>query len=77
MLRDQPPLHIPPVLPTHIVQRVTNLPQRVGLHGFHQRFEHVAAVAGGVLQIAQAVAVVDLLDERVGGIHLARAIDFA
>ena len=45
-------LHIPPVLPTHIVQRVTDLPQRVGLHRFHQRFEHVAAFTGGVLEVA-------------------------
>src|SRR6185312_1179232 len=30
-------LHIPPILPTHIVQRMADLPQRVGLHRFHQR----------------------------------------
>ena len=35
---------------------MADLPQRVGLHRFHQRFEHVAAFAGGVLEVAEAVA---------------------
>ena len=70
-------LHIPPILPTHIVQRMADLPQRVGLDGLHQRFEHVAAIASGVLKIAQAVAVVDLLDGRVGGIDFVGVAGFA
>jgi len=28
-------LHVPPILPTHIVQRMADLPQAVGLYGFH------------------------------------------
>jgi len=56
---------------------MADLPQRVGLHRFHQRFEHVAALAGGVLQVAQTVAVVDLLDGRVGGIDFVRVAGFA
>jgi hypothetical protein len=56
---------------------MADLPQRVDLHGFHQRFEHVAAFAGGVLQVTQAVAVVDLLDGCVGGIDFVRPVGFA
>ena len=57
--------HIPPILPTHIVQRMADLAQRVGLHSFHHRFEHVAAFAGGVLKVAQAVAVVGITPRSV------------
>lgn len=52
-------LHIPPVLPTHVIQRMADLPKAMRLHRLHQRGEHVLAVASGVLQVAQAVAVVD------------------
>ena len=65
-------LHIPPIFPTHIVQRVADLPQRVGFYRFHQRLKHIAAFAGGVLEVTQAVAVVDLFDGCVRRIHLVR-----
>jgi len=49
-------LHVPPILAAHIVQRMADLAQRVGLHRFHQRGEDVLAVAGGVLEVGEAVA---------------------
>jgi len=51
---------------------MANLPQRVGLDRLHQRFEHVAAFTSGVLQVALAVAVVDLFDGCVGGLDFIR-----
>ena len=40
-------LHIPPVLPTHLIQRMADLAQRVVLHRLHQLVEQVAALSGG------------------------------
>jgi hypothetical protein len=51
---------------------MTDLPQRVGLDRFHQRFEHVAAFADGVLQVSLAAAVVDLVHGCVDGIDFVR-----
>ena len=42
-------LHIPPILPTHLIQRMADLPQRMRLHRFHQRFKHIPPLAGGGL----------------------------
>lgn len=59
-------LHVATVFAAHVVQRVTDLSQAVRLHGLHQRRKHVLAVAGGVLQVSQAVAVVDEVGFFVG-----------
>jgi hypothetical protein len=45
-----PSSHIPPILPTHVIQRMTDLPQAMRLHRFHQRGEDVLAGAGGGLE---------------------------
>lgn len=48
-------LHVPSIFPAHLVQRVADLPQAVGLHCLHQRGEDVLAVTGHVLQALQGV----------------------
>src|SRR3546814_14170956 len=53
-------LHVAAVFAADVVERMTDLPQRMGLDRFHQRGEHVAALAGGVLQVGEAMAVVYL-----------------
>lgn len=45
--------HIPPILPTHLIQRMADLPEAVGLHRFDQRGEQVFALAGGVLEVGE------------------------
>jgi hypothetical protein len=35
------PLHIPPILPTHLVQRVRDLPKGAVFGGFHERRERI------------------------------------
>lgn len=51
--------HIPPILPTDVIQRVADLAEAMGFDRFDQCFEDILAVAGGFLQVGQAVAVVD------------------
>lgn len=34
-------LHIPPILPAHLEQRIRDPPERADAHGVHQHFEHV------------------------------------
>jgi hypothetical protein len=48
--QDVGKLHIPPILPTHLMQRMADLPFAVVLHRFHQLRENVLSVAGGLLQ---------------------------
>jgi hypothetical protein len=48
-------LHVPPILAANFVERMAYLPQRMRLHRLHQRREDVLAVAGGGLQVAQAL----------------------
>ncbi len=36
-------LHVPSVLPTHLIKRMRDLPQRAGLHALHQLAEYVPA----------------------------------
>src|SRR5206468_13028929 len=47
--------HIAAVFAAYVVQRVADLAQRVVLHRFHQLLEHVAALAGGLLQDLEAL----------------------
>src|SRR5690606_32262435 len=47
--------HIPPILPTHLIKGMTDLPKAVGRHRLHQRGEDVLAVTGHVLQALQGV----------------------
>lgn len=49
-----PALHVPSVFPAHVVQRMADLAERVGFHGFHQGGEDVGAVAGGFLEVGEA-----------------------
>src|SRR5690606_15270601 len=52
--------HIPSILPTHVIQRMADLPQAMRLYRFDQRLEYVPPPTRRVLKIRQAVAVVDL-----------------
>ena len=49
--------HIPSIFPTHVIQRMADLPQAMRLDRFHQRREHVLALAGGALKIRQVFGV--------------------
>ena len=48
-------LHVPPVFPARLIQRMGNLPQRVVLHRLDQLLEHIAPVARRYLQHLEAV----------------------
>ncbi|MBT9136091.1 MAG: hypothetical protein DDT34_01164 [Firmicutes bacterium] len=43
-------LHIPPILPTHLIQRMADLTEAVGLHRFHQRGKQVLSLSRRLLQ---------------------------
>ena len=47
-------LHVAAVFAAHVVQRVTDLPQAVGLHGFHEGGEDILAGSGGLLEVVEA-----------------------
>ena len=47
-------LHIPPVLPADLKQRVRNLAERAVLHRFHQLGEEVAIGHGHLLELLEA-----------------------
>src|SRR5690606_25452483 len=51
--------HVPSVFPAHIVQRVANLAETMGLDRFDQRLEDVPPPTRRVLKIRQAVAVLE------------------
>lgn len=53
-------LHIPPILPTHIIKRMADLPEAMRLHRLHQRLEHIPALPRGLLQIPQPMPVMRL-----------------
>ena len=38
--------HIPPILPSHRIQRMGDLPQRARFHGLHQAFKNVLVAHG-------------------------------
>lgn len=46
-------LHISAVFSADVIQRMADLPERMGFHGFHQRGEEVRAVTGGSLEVAE------------------------
>ena len=48
-------LHIPPILPTHVIQRMTDLPQRVVLHRLDQLLEHIAPIPRRALQHLETI----------------------
>lgn len=50
-------LHIPSVLPAHVIQRMTDLAEGMSFDGFHQGGEDVLAIAGGFLEVGEAGAV--------------------
>lgn len=52
-------LHIPSIFPTHVIQRMADLPQAMRLHRLHQRLEHIASFPRSVLKIRQTMPVVD------------------
>ncbi len=47
-------LHIPPVLPANLKQRVRNLAQRAEFHGFHQLVKQVPVGHGHLLELLEA-----------------------
>src|SRR5512142_165161 len=46
-------LHTPPILPSHLVQRLGDLTERAHAHGFHQLGEHVSVIDHHPLQSLQ------------------------
>ena len=46
-------LHIPSILPTHLEQRVRDLPKRADAHRVHQHFEHVFVIDHRALKSLQ------------------------
>jgi hypothetical protein len=48
-----PILHISPVLPSHIIQRLGNLAQAAGSHGIHQLGKNITTGKRNVLQALQ------------------------
>jgi hypothetical protein len=46
-------LHISSILPTHLEQRVRNLPERADAHGIHQHFEHIVVIDHRALKSLQ------------------------
>lgn len=46
-------LHVSAVLATDVIERMTDLPQRVVLHRLHQGLEDVGAGAGGGLEVGE------------------------
>src|SRR5436305_10102433 len=54
-LKPPPALHIPPILPPNLIQRMADLPQRVVLHRLDQLLEDIPPLARSLLQGLQAV----------------------